>query len=76
MTLEGNIIVDGVLASCYASVDHDLAHIGMTPLRWFPKLVELLFGREDEKPVYVNLNEEFGRWLLTHIYSKLYETTY
>ena len=31
--MEGNIIVDGVLASCYASVDHDLGHIAMVPMR-------------------------------------------
>ena len=48
-------MVDAVLASCHASVDHDIAQIGMTPLRWFPKIMELLFGREDEKPVFVNL---------------------
>ena len=47
-------MIDGVLASCHASIDHDLAQIGMMPLRWFPKIVEVLFGREDEKPVYVN----------------------
>ena len=27
VTMEGNIIVDGVLTSCYASASHDLAHI-------------------------------------------------
>ena len=26
VTVEGNIAVDGVLASCYAFADHDLAH--------------------------------------------------
>ena len=31
LTEEGNIVVDGVLASCYASFDHDLAHIAMVP---------------------------------------------
>ena len=37
MTMEGNIIVDGVLASCYVSPDHDLAHIAMTPCDGFQK---------------------------------------
>ena len=38
-------MVDGVLASCYASTpDHDLAHIAMTPLRWFPGLTRFIFG--------------------------------
>ena len=31
LTMEGTILVDGILASCYSSVRHDLAHIGMTP---------------------------------------------
>ena len=34
--MEGNIIVDGVLASCYASSDHDLVHIIMVPIQRFP----------------------------------------
>ena len=38
VTMEGNIVVDGVLASCYAFADHDLAHIGITPMRWFPDI--------------------------------------
>ena len=37
LTMEGNIIVDGVLASCYASFDHDLAHIAMAPMQWIPR---------------------------------------
>ena len=32
LTMKGNIVVDGVLASCYASFDHDLAHFVMTPM--------------------------------------------
>ena len=35
LTEEGNIVVDGVLASCYASFDHDLAHITMAPIQLF-----------------------------------------
>ena len=27
LTEDGNILVDGVLASCYASFDHGLAHL-------------------------------------------------
>ena len=44
---EGKIMVDGVLASCYASVDHELAHVGMMPLQWFPKIVRWIFGGDD-----------------------------
>ena len=39
-------MVDGVLASCYASVNHDLAHIVMTPIQWFPEIVEWVFGND------------------------------
>ena len=36
-------MVDGILASCYASFDHDLAHIAMTPIQWFPEIIEGIF---------------------------------
>ena len=32
LTKEGNIVVDGVLASCYAFSNHDLAHTAMAPI--------------------------------------------
>ena len=44
LTMAGNIVVDGVLASSYADYDHDLCHIGMTPLRWFPEIIDWIFG--------------------------------
>ena len=37
---EGNIMVEEVLASCYAFTDHTLAHIGMAPIRGFPWMTE------------------------------------
>ena len=43
LTLEGTMIVDGVLVSCYASWhSHDAAHLAMAPLRawrWFSNLM-------------------------------------
>ena len=42
--MEGTIMVDGILASCYASVNHDLAHFRMTPLRLFLWMVEQIYG--------------------------------
>ena len=36
-------MVDEILASCYASVDHSLAHFGMTPLRMFLWMVEEIY---------------------------------
>ena len=67
-------MVDGVLASCYVSIHHDLAHIGMMHIRWFPQIMELIFGREDQMSFYVKLAEEFGKWFLP--YGKLYRTTF
>ena len=64
MTLEGNIVVDGVLASCYASSDHDLAHLGTSPMRWYPEITEWIFGVENGSPGYINLAKTFGRSVL------------
>ena len=39
LTMEGNIIVDGVLASCYPEYfDHNLAHLLMIPMQTFSNL--------------------------------------
>ena len=39
LTSEGTIIVDGVVASCYASVPHTIGHIGMWPYRMWKQYV-------------------------------------
>ena len=59
--MEGNIVVDGVLASCYAFSDHDLAHLGMTPMRWFPGMMNWIFGSTKETPGYVSFAEDLGK---------------
>ena len=66
LTEEGNIVFDGVLASCYASFDHDLAHITMAPIQWFPEIIEGIFGKEKGSLAYVNIAKELGRWLLPY----------
>ena len=53
-------MVDGVLASCYPSVDHDLSQIGMTPIHWFPEIIEWIFGDENLWQNYVKLAEDVG----------------
>ena len=59
--MEGNIVVDEVLVSCYASFDHNLAYIAMTPIQWIPKIAEWLFGEDNGSPAYVNIMKDFGR---------------
>ena len=59
LTREGNIIVDEVLASCYASsVDHHLAHFAMAPIRWFPDIIQMIFGEDKEISAFMRINEE------------------
>ena len=55
-------MVDGVLASCYASVDHDLAHVGMLLIRWFPTIMDLVFGRENDDPLFLKIAKECIRF--------------
>ena len=64
MTMEGNIVIDGVLASCYPSAHHDLAHIGMIPIRWFPDTFKWIFGNENGILFYVTMTEEIGMWVI------------
>ena len=57
-------MVDGVLASCYPSVHHDLAHLGMTPIRWIPEIIERMFGVDHELQVYVKIANYLGGWVI------------
>ena len=67
MTSEGNIMVDGVLASCYASFDHDLAHLALTPIQWFPTLTEWIFGHQNGIQGFVNIAKIFGRYVVPKV---------
>ena len=66
VTMEGNIVVDGVLASSYASFDHDLAHIVLLPVRQFSAMIEWVFGEENESSVFVNILKGFSRKMLPY----------
>ena len=68
LTDEGNIVVDGILASCYASFDHDLAHISMTPMKLFPELMEKIFGDNNGMQGYVSFVKILGRYLIPNEY--------
>ena len=66
LTSEGNLIVDEILASSYASCEHDLSHFGTKPLQWFPTEMQWIFGEEDTQLSYVKTAKDFGRWILSH----------
>lgn len=51
LTREGNIVVNSVVASCYAVIsDHGWAHLSFAPVRWFSYLSEWLFGLKTKTP--------------------------
>ena len=64
LTMEGNLVVDGILASCYPSSYHDMAHLAMTPIRWFPRMIEMIFGDDNGFQALVNILEHVGRSVL------------
>ena len=64
LTNEGNIVIDGMLASCYAFSDHNLAHITVTPMLWFPEMIEWIFGMEKVSQGYVSILTDLGEFLL------------
>ena len=53
--------MDRILASCYAVSAHELAHFAITPLRWFPRFTNWIFGQNNGMPGYVNIAEYLGR---------------
>ena len=64
LTNEGNIVIDGMLAFCYAFSDHNLAHITVTPMLWFPEMIEWIFGMEKVSQGYVSILADLGGLLL------------
>ena len=63
---EGNIVVDGILASCYADFDHDLAHLTMMPMQWFPEMIDWIFGNGTGFPAYVRIARKLGIMMLSY----------
>ena len=54
LTIQGNIIVDDVLASCYSDFDsHGLQHLSFAPFRWMYRLFELA---SPKKPKLINVD--------------------
>ena len=62
LTMEGKIVVDEVLASCYVDFDHDGTHIVLTPFRWFPRMLEWIFGDDNGFQVSAKITLEFAKF--------------
>ena len=68
VTIDGNIMVDGVLASCYAYYDHDLSHFAIIPVQWFPGMMEFIFGWNYGIQGYTGIAESVGRYVVPNYY--------
>ena len=49
LTMDGTLLVDGLLASCYASFSHDLVDLALAPVKMFPRML-----LDDEESVKVD----------------------
>ena len=65
LTQHGSIVVDGVLASCYAAVDsHELSHWALAPLRFFHSVLGPSQVQSDGLHWYPRLLQTLGKILL------------
>ena len=46
-------MVNGMLASCYAFSDHDLAHLMLAPMQWYPDIMGRIFGIESPDDISI-----------------------
>ena len=53
-----------MLVSCYAFSDYNMAHITLTPMLWFPEMIEWIFGMEKVSQGYVSILADLGELLL------------
>ncbi|XP_017279299.1 indian hedgehog signaling molecule a [Kryptolebias marmoratus] len=65
LTQHGSIVVNGVLASCYAAVDsHHLSHWALAPLRLFYKMIGPFQAQNDGLHWYPWILQRLGKVLL------------
>ena len=64
--MEGNIVVEDILASCYAFTDHDLAHTGVMPMRYFPWIAAWVLGENNGSPVFVEIAQQLGSVIMPY----------
>ena len=57
-------MVDGMLTSCYADFDHDLANLMTTPMQKVAEIMEWIFGTDFGFPVYVGTARQLGQLML------------
>ena len=61
------MIVNDIYASCYAAISHNVAHIGLAPMRWFPWLLDSDPNLQGARP-YVKFLKQLGIYLLPDAY--------
>lgn len=71
LTETGTLVVDGILASCYSSIDHYIAHAFVSPIRWFPSMFRF-DGEDYGMPGYVS----FLKWLAHKVLPSAYQGRY
>ena len=64
LLVDGNIMVNGVLASCYAYADHDIVHFAMVPMQMYSKAIEWVFGMNKGLPGFVSIAIDLHKWIL------------
>ena len=57
-------MVNGMMASCYAFSDHDLAHFMLAPMQWYPEIMVWIFGIEKESIGYISILTDLGGLIL------------
>ena len=60
----GNIVIEGVVSSCYALYNYDVAHIALTPIRLLPRFTEWVFGNDMGGQTFVEIAKYLGNFAL------------
>ena len=63
VTEEGNVVVNGILASCYGNAHYDMAHFAMVPQQWFPQIIKLIFGNYNGIVTYVAIAKDLAEMI-------------
>ena len=59
-------MVNGIMASCYAISNHDLAHLILAPMQWHPDIMVWIFFIEKESPCYISIYIVVALQLIKH----------